>query len=606
MNISTNQALNVRTAERLERIREKLKEKRLSAWIQPMNDSFFNEWLPESEQRILWVSGFTGSAGTLIITNESAVLFVDSRYPQQASEQVDTDKINVMADTEIKNWIASPAHKGQKFGFDPMQYAEAGLAILQEAASEASFALVPEDENIIDLVWQGRPDAPLDPIWRLEEIYAGETVVSKRTRLKQKLKKLSVDAIFISRVDTVCWLLNIRGSDISRTPVAIARALFHSDGSLDLFIDPQKVPNEGLSHVGNDVRISPDNNLLPVLQKLGQQKARVLFDVRRSPVKLAECLANAGGEVIKENDPAAAMQSLKNETELSGARASQIRDGVALTKFIYWLTNTATIGEVDEYSAAKMLESLRAKEEKFIDLSFDALSAAGPNAAMNHYVPLKKSARKLISGEMYLIDSGGQYLDGTTDTTRTIAIGTPKTTERDAFTYVLKSHIALATALFPKGTNGRVMDAITRAPMWRAGLNYGHGTGHGVGSCLSVHEFPPTISPLSNDMEFEPGMLITNEPGYYVENGYGIRIENVMAVVETSKENAGVPFYGFETITRAPIDHNLINQELLTGEEISWINSYHKKVWMDLSPRFEKDELNWLRKATKAIGNEAQ
>ncbi|MBI1180707.1 MAG: M24 family metallopeptidase, partial [Alphaproteobacteria bacterium] len=431
--------------------------------------------------------------------------------------------------------------------------------------------------------------------------FTGEPAADKRARIAESVKRAGADALAVSTTDAVAWLLNIRGADVARTPLALSQALLYADASADLFVDERKVDDALRTHLGNQVRVRPEGELGDALGELGARGRTVMLDPAVTPAWVIEKLGEAQARILRKDNPIQKAKAVKNPTEIAGTRAAHKRDGVALAKFFAWLAEHAPRGTVDELSAVDRLQSFRQENDLFRDLSFDTISGSGPNGAIVHYHSTPKTNRTLGLGELYLVDSGAQYLDGTTDVTRTVAIGAPSAEHRDRFTRVLRGHISLAMARFPKGTTGHQLDALARMALWQAGLDFKHGTGHGVGSYLGVHEGPHSISPRPAAVPLEPGMIVSDEPGYYREGAYGIRIENLVTVVPVEPGEDDAPFYGFETLTLAPIDRSLIDAAMLTPPEREWLDAYHRRVFREVGPQLDDRTRAWLERATAPL-----
>lgn len=592
------------SADRLRDLRAELGRRGLDGFLVPMADEYQNEYVPPRAKRIEWLTGFTGSAGLVVVLAERAAVFTDGRYTLQVADQVDGDLYELQHITEAPpaDWIGQHLPAGAKLGYDPWLFTADGVRRFAEAAEKAGGTLTPTDGNPIDTIWADQPPVPMAPVLPHDIAYAGQSSAEKRAQLAEQMRKDGVDAAVITASDSIAWLLNIRGDDVSHTPLPLSLAILHADAQVDFFLDAAK-RSDGLdAHLGNEVAIQAPDSFGDVLDKLGQDGKAVLVDPAVSANWVFERLDKAGGKIIRRADPCQLPKACKNETELNGTRAAHRRDGAAVTRFLRWLDENAADGSIDEITAADRLAALRGENDLFRDLSFDTISGAGPNGAIVHYRVTPESNRKLEPGTLYLVDSGAQYLDGTTDITRTIAIGEPTAEMRDRFTRVLKGHIAIATCRFPDGTTGSQIDVLARHALWQAGLDFDHGTGHGVGSYLGVHEGPQRISKVGNTVALKPGMIVSNEPGYYKTDGYGIRIENLVAVVAADDmADAERPMLKFETLTHAPIDLNLVEPKLLQDDEKAWLNDYHADVRAMLSPQIDASSQDWLEKATRPI-----
>jgi len=582
-------------AERLGRLRAELARRGLDGFLLPMADEHQNEYVPPRAQRIAWLTGFTGSAGLVVVLTESAALFTDGRYTLQAGAQVDASlyELRHITDEPPTDWVAQRLGAG-RLGYDPWLFTADGVARFRAAAEKAGGALVAVDGNPLDAVWSDQPPPPLAPVVAHELRHAGETSADKRARIASALES---DAVVLTATDSIAWLFNIRGGDVAHTPLALAFAVLRVDATADLFLDRRKLTAGLDAHLGNAVALREQAEFPAGLAELAGKRVRV--DPATAASWVFDRLEAAGAHIVRAVDPCQLPKACKNDVELAGTRAAHRRDGAALTRFLRWLD--AEGAGSDELAASARLDAFRRADPTFRDTSFDTISGAGPNGAIVHYRSTPETNRRLEAGDFYLVDSGGQYPDGTTDVTRTVAIGAPSAEMRDRFTRVLKGHIALATCRFPEGTSGSQLDALARLALWQAGLDYDHGTGHGVGSYLGVHEGPQRISKVPNTVALRPGMIVSNEPGYYKTGGYGIRIENLVSVVRVDVEGAEKPMLGFETLTRAPIDLNAVAPELLSAEERAWLNAYHADVRATLRPALDGDEARWLDRATRAI-----
>lgn len=585
-------------------LRAEMKKRNIDGFIVPHDDEYQNEYIPAYAERLMWVSGFSGSAGSAIVFEDSAVIFTDGRYTLQVRQQADSDYFSYVdvADQTPDEWLREHGKKGLRIGYDPMLHTAAGVKLLESAAEKAEFALVPVHENPIDAAWSDQPPVPQTPAKPHDIRYAGKASEEKRKEVASAVKKAGADAVLFTSPTSIAWLLNIRGGDVARTPLPLARAILDKDGKGALFIAREKIDNALPEFLGDAVDIRSEDQLGAALDKFGANKARIGVDPALTPSKFVADLEDAGAEIVTMTDPCALPRATKNKTEIEGARTAHIRDGAAVTQFLYWLATEAQSGDIDEITAAKTLEEFRAQHHDLRDLSFDTISGAGANGAICHYRVSTDTNAKLEKGTLFLIDSGAQYPDGTTDITRTAPIGEPTDEMRDRFTRVLKGHIALARLKFPKGTTGHQIDAIARKPLWDSGLDYDHGTGHGVGSFLGVHEGPQRIAKAPNSQPLLPGMILSNEPGFYKAGEFGIRIENLI-VVRTAEPVAGGDrdMLEFETITMTPIDLDLVKAELLTAEEQQWLNDYHAAVRERVGPHLPDAIKDWFDQATRAI-----
>jgi Xaa-Pro aminopeptidase len=585
-------------------LRAVLREARLDGFLVPHDDEYQNEYIPDYAERLMWVSGFSGSAGAAIVMADRAVIFVDGRYTLQVRQQVDDAFYSYedIPDTSPDAWLAAHAGKGARIGYDPMLHTMAGLARLEEAAKKGGFELVARAENPIDAAWRDQPARPAAKIFPHPLEFSGKASVEKRAEIGKAVAAGGADHFLVTSPTSIAWLFNIRGGDVSRSPLPLGRALITSTGAATLFVAPEKVDNALAAWLGADVDIRAESDVGAALEKLGREGRKVALDSALTPAAYAAALKSAGARIVELADPCAVPRAMKNEAELAGTRLAHIRDGVAVTRFLHWIATQAQDGSVDEITAAKKLESFRAESGLLIDLSFDSISGAGSNGAVIHYKVSTATNQKLLPGSLFLIDSGAQYQDGTTDITRVAPIGAPSAEMRDRFTRVLKGHIALAALRFPAGTTGHQIDMVARKSLWEAGLDYDHGTGHGVGSFLGVHEGPQRIAKLPNSQPLKPGMIVSNEPGYYKTGAYGIRIENLIVVTPPAPIPGGErAMLGFETITLAPIARDLVMPALLSEDERAWLNAYHARVYTTLSPLLPKDAADWLAHETRSF-----
>lgn len=597
------QARGAERAARLTALRGALEAQGLDGFVVPRGDEHQGEYVPRHAARLAWLTGFTGSAGLAVVLRDRAAIFIDGRYTLQVRAEVDTDLVETrhLTDEPPGRWIAEALPRGGRLGYDPWLHTRAGVETLAKACARAGGELVPAAHNLVDRVWADQPAPPISPIEPHDIAYAGQPAEDKRTEVAEAIKADGCGAAVLSAPDSLAWLLNIRGADVGHTPLPLGFAIVDADGSVQLFTDPRKLPARTLAHLGNQVVVAGRDRFEAALAALAGRK--VMVDSGTAPDRVITCLEAAGAEPVVGDDPCALPKARKNPVELDGTRAAHRRDGAALTRFLHWLKTDVRPGADTELGASDRLEALRRDGERFRGLSFPTISGAGPNGAIVHYRVTPETDRPLEGGSLYLVDSGAQYLDGTTDVTRTVAIGTPAAEHRDRFTRVLKGHIAIATARFPKGTTGSQLDALARLPLWQAGLDYDHGTGHGVGSFLGVHEGPQRISKVGNRVALEPGMIVSNEPGYYKEGGYGIRIENLVCVVRAEDiDGAERDMLAFETLTLAPIDLDLVEPSLLTVEETAWLDAYHERVREALSAQLDGATADWLVYATRSVG----
>jgi Xaa-Pro aminopeptidase len=591
-------------AARLKALRAEMKRQKIDGFIVPHSDEHQGEYLPVRAERLAWLTGFNGSAGFAVILAKKAALFVDGRYTLQVRNQADSNLYVFPHPSEQPpaQWTAEHLPKKARLGYDPWLLTPQQVIRFQQACRLAGATLVAIKKNPVDTIWTEQPPPPLSPIKVLGNSFTGKNSTRKRKQLSKQLAQNTADATVLTAPDSICWLLNIRGGDVPYSPLVLCFAILHTNATLDLFIDQRKLSASMLRHLSDGVRIHHADTLGPALDQLGKQNKVVQLSKDNVPAWIYDRLTKANAKIIAGADPCQAAKAEKTGTELDGIRAAHRRDGAALTKFLAWLATHGPNGTVTEIQAADVLEGFRRENDHFQGLSFPTISGAGPNGAIVHYKVTPQTNRRLSSRTLYLVDSGGQYLDGTTDVTRTIAIGKPTAKMREHFTRVLKGHIALGSAYFPYGTTGTQLDVLARQPLWQAGLDYDHGTGHGVGHFLNVHEGPQRISKAPSMVPLEPGMVISNEPGFYKTGAYGIRIENLVTVVKQKGfKNSTKDTLAFETLTLAPIDLNLVVSSLLNTSEKVWLNAYHARVWKIISPLVDKTTRRWLKAATKSI-----
>jgi Xaa-Pro aminopeptidase len=592
------------SAPRVAALRTELARRGLTGFIVPRSDRHQNEYVPASEQRLAWLTGFTGSAGVAIVLMERALLFVDGRYTLQAREQVDTSlfAIEPLVETPPDRWIEENLAIGDRLGYDPWLHTVEGAERLGKACATAGATLIAVEPDLIDAIWADRPAAPLGAVTLHDVRFAGEAAEDKLARIRAEVAKLRADALVVSDPHAVAWAFNIRGADVAHTPLPLAFAIVPQAGRPSLYVDGRKLSNDVRNRLEVLADMREPSDFVGALGALGRQKQTVRLDQATAADALARLITSHGGKVTRAPCPIALMKAVKNEIEIAGARAAHLRDGAAVTRFLAWFDREAPRGKLTEIEAVAALESFRRDTGLLKDISFPTIAGAGPDGAIVHYRVTIKSNRVVAPGELFLIDSGGQYEDGTTDITRTIAVGEPTAEMRDRFTRVLKGHIAIARAIFPEGTTGAQLDSFARQFLWAQGLDFDHGTGHGVGSYLSVHEGPARISKLGTTA-LKPGMILSNEPGYYKTGAYGIRIENLVLVVGAAAvPGAEKPLYAFETLTLAPIDRRLIVAEMLTPDEAAWLDRYHARVFEALSPLLDADSRAWLTAATRPLG----
>lgn len=597
-------------AARLADLRAELERRTLDGFVLPRGDEHQGEYVSPRAERLLWLTGFSGSAGACIVLAKRAAIFVDGRYTLQVRDQVDGSLFEYchLVDHPPAAWLAANAASGMRIGYDPWLHSTDSAERLRQACAKAGAVLVPLASNPVDAVWTNRPQTPMGPVVPQAVAYAGKTAAEKRAEIASRLVADRIDAAVISAPDSLAWLLNLRGGDVPHTPVALGFAIVPADTAqpLDLFIETLKLTPAAKAALGNGVRLRRPEELGAALDALGTAKARVLTDRLTASAWIDQRLSDGRAVLARDVCPCALPKACKNPQELAGIRAAHLRDGAAVTRFLAWLAAEGGRGVFDEIALAERLLDFRKQTGCLRDTSFSTISGAGPNGAIVHYRATPATAKLLVPGMVYLVDSGGQYEDGTTDITRTVAIGPLEDgfarEVADRFTRVLKGHIALARARFPAGTSGSQLDVLARRALWDAGLDYDHGTGHGVGAFLSVHEGPQRISKMPNSVALLPGMVVSNEPGYYKTGAYGIRIENLVAVAEFPKApSAERAMLGFETLTLAPIDRNLVERGLLDADERAWLDAYHARVAAEIGPLVDDATRAWLGEATAPL-----
>ncbi|MFT0861900.1 aminopeptidase P family protein [Ancylobacter sp. G4_0304] len=590
-------------AARLKLLRAELERRGLDGFIVPRADAHQNEYVPPCDERLAWLTGFTGSAGVALVLREEAALVVDGRYTLQAAAQLDPTAYSVvpLAETSPERWLETHLPAGAHFGYDPWLVTLDGLERLRRAVSGAGGVLVAVDGNPIDAVWADRPAAPQAPVSLRAPELAGATAQEKLTRLQSALADEKLDALVISDPHGVAWTFNIRGGDVSFTPLPLSWALVPREGRPTLFVDGRKLSNATRDGLAQIAEIAEPMLLERAVELAASGGATIRLDQATAPARLAARIEAAGGTVSKGASPVALMQAAKNAAELAGMRAAHLRDGAALTRFLAWFDREAHDGGLTEIDCVCALESFRRETGRLKDISFPTIAGAGPNGALPHYRVSEASNRPLNPGELFVIDSGAQYEDGTTDVTRTLTVGTPSDEMRDRFTRVLKGHIAIQRSVFPAGTTGAQLDPFARRSLWEAGLDFDHGTGHGVGAYLSVHEGPARISKLGT-VPLQRGMVLSNEPGYYKTGAYGIRLENLEIVVDgPAIAGAERPLLSFETLTLAPFDRRGLDLTLLNPDEIAWIDTYHARVRAEIAPLLNEADRSWLIEATRPL-----
>ncbi|MDR3424863.1 MAG: aminopeptidase P family protein [Alphaproteobacteria bacterium] len=589
-------------SERLSSLRREIESAGFDGFLVPMADEYQSEYVPPCARRVAFLSGFSGSAAYIVVLKDRAGFFTDGRYTLQAAQQVSGELFSLFncAEKPPLAWLEENVGKGARIAYDPWLHPSEGIERLKKALAKVGADAAPVARNLVDVIWEDRPAAPLEPVVAHDLAYAGKSSADKRREIAEALKKKNLAAAVITDAASVAWLLNVRGRDVAHTPLPLSRAVVKDDASALWFVDARKVPDGLPAHLGDPVSILPPEDFPAALGNLARAGRGILLDPANAPSWIGDYLREVGGEIEKDKDPCALPRAIKNDVELAGMRAAHRRDGAALTKFLAWLDKHWE-GGLTELEAEDKLAAFREADDKYRGPSFDTISGAGEHGAIVHYRATRESNARLMRGQLFLLDSGGQYLDGTTDVTRTVALGEPSAEMRDRFTRVLKGHIALASARFPDGTAGGDLDALTRQFLWAQGLDYGHGTGHGVGCYLGVHEGPQAIS-RRNKVPLKPGMVLSNEPGFYKAGHYGIRIENLQAVVEVAGLAGGErKTYGFETLTLAPLDRKLIEIGSLSRDEVKWIDAYHRRVREELQGMLDEETRGWLEEETRLI-----
>ena len=587
---------------RLKALREELARRKLRGFVVPRADQQQNEYVAPSEERLSWLSGFTGSAGLAIVLDNEAALFVDGRYTLQAAKQVDREAwtIEPLVEPPPESWLAKHLHHGDRLGYDPWLHTPAAAERIAAACTRAGAELIAVESNPIDAIWADRPLPPLAPISVHGAQFAGEAEADKLDSIRAEIGKLAVDALVLSDSHAVAWTFNIRGGDVAHTPLPLSYALVPKAGRPTVFIDHRKLSNATRDHLEQAADVREPDALVPELTALAQSSASIALDSATAADALSRLIKAAGGKAVPGNDPTSLLKAVKNATEIAGTRTAHRRDAVALARFLAWVDREAPKGALTEIDTVAALETFRRESGLLKDVSFPTIAGTGPNGAIVHYRVTRNSNRRIAPGDLLLVDSGAQYEDGTTDVTRTIAVGEPTAEMRDRFTRVLRGHIAIARAVFPDGATGAQLDTLARQFLWQAGIDFEHGTGHGVGSYLSVHEGPARISKLGTT-PLKRGMILSNEPGYYKTDSYGIRIENLELVTATEVASAEKPMNAFETLTLAPIDRRLIEVAMLSEAERDWLNTYHARVRNEVRPHLDEADKLWLDEATAPI-----
>ena len=604
MNHSQSQLRFAAQAQRLAALRVAMSGANVDAYIVPHADEHQGEYVAAYAARLEWLTGFSGSAGLAIITKDAAAVFIDGRYTLQVRDQVDGRlyEYRHLIDEPPQMWLASQLKAGMRLGFDPRLHTPSGLTKIEDAARKAGAEPVPVSQNLIDTIWESQPSRPHGPVEIYPDKFAGRTAAQKQKLVVDWLKAERLDAFIFSALDSIAWLFNIRSDDVEFTPLALGYALLTDQGKGTLFVEAEKITPSLQQHLGADILLAPYDSVNAALLGRDGELKTIGVDRDTGSRWLVDCIKNVGFEAKISADPVTAIKARKTSEELDGVRAAHLRDGAALTKFLAWLSRDAPKGHLTEIEIADKLASFRAEANLYRGPSFATIAGAGGNGAIVHYRASPDSNATIKPDMLLLVDSGGQYLDGTTDVTRTVVIGTPTSEQKKRFTLVLKGHIALASARFVKGTTGSQLDALARHALWQEGLDYDHGTGHGVGTFLGVHEGPQRISKVGNTVALEPGMVISNEPGYYKTGEYGIRIENLVAVrAAQGPASAEKIIYEFETLTMAPIDVSLVDTSILTPSETMWLNAYHARVREVLAPLLDAETQDWLKNATPTL-----
>jgi Xaa-Pro aminopeptidase len=587
---------------RLAALREELARRKLTGFVIPRADQQQNEYVPPSEERLAWLTGFTGSAGLAVVLTHEAALFVDGRYTIQAAKQIDARAwaVESLIDPPPESWVSAHLKAGDRLGFDPWLHTFAAAERLSAACAKAGAELVAVDSNPVDAIWQDRPQPPIAPVAVHGMQHAGVTEAEKLTQIRSEIGKLGAEALVLSDSHAVAWTFNIRGADVAHTPLPLSYALVPKDGRPTIFIDHRKLSNLTRDHLEQSADVREPDAMAPTLMALAKSGASIALDNATAADALSRLITGAGGKPVRGSDPIALLKAVKNATEIKGTQTAHRRDAVALARFLAFIDREAASGKLTEIDAVEALETFRRDTGALKDVSFPTISGTGPNGAIVHYRVTRKSNRRIVPGDLLLIDSGAQYEDGTTDVTRTMAVGEPTGEMRDRFTRVLRGHIAIARAIFPDGATGAQLDTLARQYLWAAGIDFEHGTGHGVGSYLSVHEGPARISKLGTT-PLKRGMILSNEPGYYKTDAFGIRIENLELVVEADIEGAEKSMNAFETLTLAPIDRRLIDVGMLGKDELAWLNAYHARVRAEVRPALDEATEAWLDQATAEL-----
>ncbi|CDX29540.1 Peptidase M24 [Mesorhizobium sp. SOD10] len=593
-------------------LRQWLAENGLDGFMVPRADEHQGEYVADRSARLKWLTGFSGSAGIAIVLRDRAFIFVDGRYTLQVRGEVDLSIFTVesLIDNPPANWIKDNLGKGARLGFDPWLHTIGEIKALKASAEQSGATLVPLDRNPIDIIWKDQPEPPRAPVEIHPQNLAGELAKDKLARLARAIEKDGATHAVLTDPSSTAWAFNIRGGDVPHTPLALGFAILAADGKHQLFMDQRKFSRQVAAYLTQLADPHDPGEFEAAIIELAKGGAKIALDPVLAADKFRMLVEDNGGKVVLAADPARIPRATKNQAEIAGSRAAHRRDGAAVAKLLCWLDRQKP-GTLDEIAVVTKLEEVRRQtgEETQMplrDVSFDTISGAGPNGAIMHYRVSRATSRKLESGELFLLDSGGQYQDGTTDITRTVPIGLPTEEMRERFTLVLKGMIGISTLRFPAGTHGSEIDAIARMALWKHGCDFAHGTGHGVGSYLAVHEGPQRIARTGTE-KLLAGMMLSNEPGYYKEGAYGIRIENLILVTPAEQiEGGDIAMHGFETLTLAPIDKRLIRTDLLTRDELHWLDQYHAWVLAEIGPMVDGETLAWLEKATAPLPHDAK
>ncbi|MCB1414212.1 MAG: aminopeptidase P family protein [Xanthobacteraceae bacterium] len=594
----------VALSARLAALREELARRKLNGFVVPRADAQQNEYVAASEERLAWLTGFTGSAGLAIVLNHEAALFVDGRYTLQAAQQIDAGawRVESLIDPPPESWLTDHLAAGDRLGFDPWLHTSAAAERLAAACARAGAELVAVDSNPVDAIWHERPAEPLGAVTIHDTTFAGVGTDEKLAQIREEEARLGVDALVLSDSHAVAWTFNIRGADVSHTPLPLSYALVPKQGRPTIFMDHRKLSNVARDYLERFADVAEPDQMTARIVQLAHQGASIALDSATAADALSRIVRDAGGKPVRGSDPVSLLKAVKNPVEITGSRSAHQRDAVALARFLAFIDREAPSGRLTEIDVVEALETFRRETGALRDVSFPTIAGTGPNGAIVHYRVTRKSNRRIVPGDLLLVDSGAQYQDGTTDVTRTIAIGEPTQEMRDRFTRVLRGHIAIARAVFPDGTTGAQLDTLARQFLWQAGLDFEHGTGHGVGSYLSVHEGPARISRLGTT-PLRRGMILSNEPGYYKTDAFGIRIENLELVVAAEIAGAEKPMNAFETLTLAPLDRRLIDRRI-SKKEVKWLNDYHERVRREVRPHVDEATGAWLDAATAPIAYE--